>query len=349
MNGESKEQELEIRNWKPEARPSVVGITDPASPSVSVCIPAYKRPLLLRRAIASVFAQTYKDWELLISDDEDPPGETWDYLQQLPERDSRVRVMRNPGPHGQVPNINSTFRQARGTWIKPLHHDDVLRPECLETLLLSTRGLPSVVMVSGLVQVYFLGRRVRSCRRRGKAPVELIRQPYVHLGMYLQDCTVGLPTQVMVQRNAIEHGALFEDVPGIISSVDAVWNCAVLRQGDLLLVNKVLAEHHQDHKTITGSLRVGQLEAEYPIVLRKELECIDPSLKPPPLPVVLQMAKFLRAFSYLKDGKIHDALWLVRQVWHPAAWLFTTRWVLSQIFPGSFHVAPRIPVTRIAG
>jgi glycosyltransferase involved in cell wall biosynthesis len=304
---------------------------------------------LLKRAIASVFAQTYKDWELLISDDEDPPGETWDYLLQLPERDSRVRVMRHPAPHGQVPNINSTFRQARGTWIKPLHHDDVLRPECLETLLLSTRGSPSVVMVSGLVHVYFLGRRVRNWRRRGKAPVELIPQRYIHLGMYLQDCNVGLPTQVMVHRKAIEQGALFEDVPGIISSVDTVWNCAVLRHGDLLFVNKVLAEHHQDQQTISGSLTPGQIEAEYPIVLKRELECIDSGLNPPPLPVVLQMVQCLRAFHYLNSGEIGESLQLVRQVRRPAAWLLTTRWVLSQIFPGSFHVAPRIPVTVIAG
>ena len=324
----------------------MVGITDPASLSVSVCIPTYKRPALLERAIASVFAQTYKHWELLISDDEDPPGETWDYLQRLPERDSRVRVMRNPGPHGQVPNINSTFRQARGTWIKPLHSDDVLRPECLETLLLSTRGLPSVVMVSSLFERYFLGRRVRSWRRRGKAPVELIRQPYIHLGMYLQDCNVGLPSQVMVHRRAIEQGALFEDVPGVIGSVDTVWNCAVLRHGDLLFVNKVLAEHHQGHETTTGSLRAGQTESEYPITLGRELECIDPSLKPPPLPVVLQMVQCLRAFSYLKGGKIRDAFRLVGQIRHLSALFLTTRWVLSQIFPGSFHVAPRIPVTR---
>ena len=323
----------------------MVGITDPAAPNVSVCIPTYKRPLLLRRAIASVFAQTYKHWELLISDDEDPPGGTWDYLQQLPERDSRVRVMRHPGPHGEVPNINSTFRQARGTWIKPLHSDDVLRPECLETLLLSTRGFPSVVMVSSLVERYFLGRHVPSWRRRGRAPVELIRQRYIHLGMYLQDCNVGLPSQVMVHRKAIEQGALFEDVPGVISGVDTVWNCTVLRHGDLLFVNKVLVDYHQDGATVTSSLATGQLEAEYPIVLRKELECIDPSLKPPPLPVVLQMVECIRAFSYLKSGRIRETLQLVRQVWRPSAWLLTTRWVLSQIFPGRFHVAPRIPVT----
>jgi hypothetical protein len=120
----------------------------------------------------------------------------------------------------------------------------------------------------------------------------------------------------------------------------------VLRHGDLLFVNKVLAEHHQGHETTSGGLRAGQLESEYPITLGRELECIDPSLKPPPLPVVLQMVQCLRAFHYLKSGEIRDAFRLVRQVRRPAAWLLTTRWVLSQIFPGSFHVAPRVPVIR---
>ena len=208
-----------------------VRMADRESPSVSVCIPTYKRTILLRRAVASVFAQTYKDWELLISDDEEPPGETWDYLLELPKQDPRVRVMRNSGAHGQVENTNSTFRYARGTWLKPLHDDDVLRPECLETLLLATRQCPSVVMVSSLFERYSRGGHVRNWRRRGRAPVELIRQRYIHLGMYLQDCNVGLPSQVMVHRKAIEQGALFENVPGIVSGVDTAWNIAVLRHG----------------------------------------------------------------------------------------------------------------------
>jgi glycosyltransferase involved in cell wall biosynthesis len=322
-----------------------VGIPQLGLPSVTVCIPTYKRPALLKRAVASVFAQTYKDWELLISDDEDPPGEAWDYLRELSERDSRVRVMRNPGPHGQVPNTNWPFRHARGTWIKPLHDDDILRPECLETLLLSTRGSPSVIMVSSLIVSYSLGTHVRNWRHRGRAPVELIRQPYIHLSMYLQDCNVGVPSQVMVHRKAIEQGALFENVPGVITGVDTAWYIAVLRHGDLLFVNRVLAEHHEDDQSITRGLPHGQIEAEYPIMLKRELECIDPSLKPPALPVVLDMAKWLRVFSYLKSGKIRDALRVLFQIRHLSACLLTTRWVLSQIFPGRFHVAPRTPVT----
>jgi hypothetical protein len=319
-------------------------MADLHSPGVSVCIPAYKRPVEIRRAVASVFAQTYRDWELVISDDEDPAGATWEYLRELPKQDSRVRVMQNPGPHGQVPNMNRTLQCARGTWVKPLHHDDALRPECLETLLLATRGSPSVVIVSSLFDYYSSGRHVRTLTRGGTAAVEIVPQRYIHLGMYLQDCSVGLPSQVMVHRKSIEHGALFEEVPGVISSVDVLWNCAVSKYGDLALVNKALVEHHQDAGTITASLGTGQLEAEYPIALQRELECIDPSLKPPPLSVVLEMVGCMRALHHLKAGEMGDALRRLLKVRHPYAWFLIARWLLAQSFPGKFHVAPRIPV-----
>jgi hypothetical protein len=164
--------------------------------------------------------------------------------------------------------------------------------------------------------------------------------------MYLQDCSVGVPTQVMVHRKAIEHGALFEDVPGVVSGVDALWSCSVSRHGDLLLVNKALVEHHQDAGTITASLKPGQIEAEYQTLLSRELDCIDPALKPPPLAVALGMATCLRAISYLKSGRIRDTLRLLRQVRHLYAWLLVARWVLAQIFPLSFHAAPTIPPTQ---
>src|SRR5579864_4619774 len=208
---------------------------EPQTPTISVCIPAYKQPDRLKRAVASVFAQAYQDWELVVSDDEDPPGESWRYLENLPAGDSRVRVMCNPGPHGQVANRNYVMLQARGRWIKPLDHDDILRPDCLETLLSATRGLPSVVMVASRAGEYSdegPQPALRRRERRARAALELIPQKRVHLAAYLQDCHAGVPTQVMVRREAIEKGALFEETPGVVSSVDALWNCEVLKQGD---------------------------------------------------------------------------------------------------------------------
>src|SRR5579863_8269732 len=174
------------------------------SPAVSVCIPTFKRPQYLRRAVESVFAQTFPDWELIVSDDEDPAGATWEYLQDLATQDRRVRITRNPASHGAVPNSNHALRLAHGAWIKLLHDDDSLRLECLRTLLDAACGFPSVVLVSGLAARYISGRRVPELRRRGRAPLELIEQRYAHLGMYLQDCNVGPPSQVMVRRDVIE-------------------------------------------------------------------------------------------------------------------------------------------------
>jgi glycosyltransferase involved in cell wall biosynthesis len=314
------------------------------TPSVSVCIPTYKRPQLLERAVASVFAQTWQDWELIISDDEDPPGEAWRYLEDLQRQDARVTVIRGSGAHGQVPNTNRTLLAARGTWLKPLHDDDVLRPDCLETLASATRGLPSVVMVSGLVAHYMHGQPVANWRRWGKGRLELIRQKYTHLAMYLQDCPAGQPTQVMVHRKAIERGALLADVPGIIVSVDALWNCDVLKHGDLLFVNRVVAEHHQGHETTSSGYTADELAAEYPIVLRRELENIDPSLKPPRLDIALGMVRCIRVLHHFKNRNVLAGLRVAAQVRHASSCLLAARWVVNQAFPGVLHAVPRIPV-----
>lgn len=315
------------------------------TPSVSVCIPTIKQPAHLKRAVASVIAQTHQDWELIISDDENPPGETWEYLQELKEQDARIRVLRNPGRHGQVPNMNHAMSQARGAWIKPLHHDDALRPDCLAVLLSACRGLPGVVLVSSLATRYLGdGRPQRALRRRGRTTFELIPQKYAQLGMYLQDCNVGLPTQVMVRREAVEKGAWFEEVPGIVAAVDTLWDCAVLKHGDVLFVNQVLVEHHQHPRSITATLTDEQVEAEYPIVLRREFECIDPGLKPAPLEVVVGMVKCIRALHRWKNGKVREGLRLFREARRLASWILAARWLVNQSLPGLLHMVPRVPV-----
>ncbi len=44
------------------------------SPKVSVCIPTYNRKDYLKEALESVFAQTYKDYEVVIVDDGSTDG-----------------------------------------------------------------------------------------------------------------------------------------------------------------------------------------------------------------------------------------------------------------------------------
>ena len=103
-----------------------------ASPRVSVIIPTYNRSAVLRHAIASVLAQTFTDFELLVVGD----GCTDDTASIVASSaDPRVRwfnLSTNSG-HQSAPN-NEGLRQARGELIAYLGHDDLWFRHHLQTL-----------------------------------------------------------------------------------------------------------------------------------------------------------------------------------------------------------------------
>ena len=70
-------------------------------PFISVAIPTFRRPEMVRRAIESVLQQEHADWEMVISDDEGPEGATWSILSEHARSDpphSRYREPPRPGP-----------------------------------------------------------------------------------------------------------------------------------------------------------------------------------------------------------------------------------------------------------
>lgn len=95
---------------------------------VSVIVPVKNRPALLREAAASVFAQTWSEWELLIVDDHST-DETPAVARELAAADPRrVKVLEGPG-EGPGPARETGRLAARGEFIQYLDSDDLLLPE----------------------------------------------------------------------------------------------------------------------------------------------------------------------------------------------------------------------------
>ena len=317
-----------------------------AAPTISVVTPTYKRPQLLERAVRSVQGQTRGDWELILSDDEDPPGETWQLAQRLAASDLRIRAVRNPGPHGQSGNVNHAMRHARGDWIKPLYDDDALHPECLGAFAAAVRDRASVALATCLLERFRDGAPVKHQPRGGRALLELVEGRLALLGMYLQDIDVGMPTQVMVRRSVVvEHGAYFEEAPGILALVDSLWYARVLRHGDLLFLNRPLVEEHQgSHATATSQTTEAMYDRElvrFRELLRSEL---DVALCPPSPVVIDQQLRLIRAMHRLHIRQPLQALKLAAGAWHPQAWYLAGRWLLRRRFPGRFYAVPRVPL-----
>lgn len=96
------------------------------NPSVTAVVTTYNRPQLVRRAIRSVLAQTYKPSEIIVVEDGTESGvETW--LQQ--EGYSAVQYICHEHNKGLATARNTGLEQASGDYIAYLDDDDLWKPD----------------------------------------------------------------------------------------------------------------------------------------------------------------------------------------------------------------------------
>lgn len=121
-------------------------------PRVTVILPTCDRPQLLPRAVASVFAQTEPDFELLLVDNNlrNPPVAT-----QAAEagwtRDPRVRILRPVARRNAAMARNHGLAAARGEWVSYLDDDDAWRPTKLSRQLELAGEAEAALVLCGAV------------------------------------------------------------------------------------------------------------------------------------------------------------------------------------------------------
>lgn len=103
-------------------------------PSVSICLPNLNTARYLPERFESIFAQTFTDWECVVSDNFSDDG-AWEVIQSYAARDARIKAEQAPrDPQGMYPNWNNCLRRARGELIYIATSDDTMSPDCLEKL-----------------------------------------------------------------------------------------------------------------------------------------------------------------------------------------------------------------------
>ncbi len=103
------------------------------NPHISVCIPVYNGAEFLERCFNSISAQTFRNFEVVISDNGSSDASLSLAKNFQQNVDFEVRVVQNPRK-GLAENWNYCIKQAKGTFIKFLFQDDTLEPDCLSKL-----------------------------------------------------------------------------------------------------------------------------------------------------------------------------------------------------------------------
>ena len=182
-------------------------------------MPAYNAAPWIGEAIESALGQTWDDFELVVSDDASTDSTL---AVATSYADPRIRVEASGRHLGETGNHNRAIRLSRGRYVKFLHADDVLAPECVEAMV-------GRALEDDRIGLVFSPREIRVESEVGEEGTTWSEQ---HSGLHerfdnlaenndghalfrqlvdagVEENWIGEPSAVLVTRNALEGGRLF--------------------------------------------------------------------------------------------------------------------------------------------
>ncbi len=229
-------------------------------PLVSVGIPTYNRAAKLTRAVESVLTQTYRNLELVISDN--ASGDTTKAVcRAFCERDPRIRYLRSPINRGPTANFNKLFGELRGEHAMLLSDDDWLDQDYVASCLAELSRRPGHVLACGIAHYVRDGIVVREgvdMRLEDDSPSRRVLA-YLH-EVDENGVFYGLMPRAVLQRAAPLHNVLGND-----------WllAAAIATQGKLTTVhataiNRELDGTSADFAKLTATLGLPRWQARIP-------------------------------------------------------------------------------------
>lgn len=117
------------------------------APRISVLLPVYNAAATVRRAVASLSAQSFADFEIVAVDDGSTDG-SLGRLRALAEEEPRLRVLALPANGGIVAALSAGVAEAGAPLIARMDADDVAHPRRFEAQLALLEADPGLALVA---------------------------------------------------------------------------------------------------------------------------------------------------------------------------------------------------------
>lgn len=120
------------------------------NPRVSIGLAVYNGEKYLEQAIDAILAQTFTDFELIISDNAST-DKTGAICKAYLAKDSRIRYYRNEKNIGGANNENRTFTLSKGEYFRWAADDDACAPELIAKCVEILDQNPSVILCHSMI------------------------------------------------------------------------------------------------------------------------------------------------------------------------------------------------------
>ncbi|MEH2339902.1 glycosyltransferase family 2 protein [Nostoc sp.] len=186
-------------------------------PLVSVIIPTYNRPEYLKQAIASAIKQTYKNIEIIVSDNcssENPQAIVASF------GDSRIRFWRHQQNVGMLANQQHGFNMARGKYVASLHDDDIWNEDFLAKLvpilevnseLIIAFCDQYIIDANGIIND--VGTEENTCGYKRDKLTQGIHQPFYKIGLI--DKSIPTAAACVIRNNFVDWDSIPLEVGGM--------------------------------------------------------------------------------------------------------------------------------------
>lgn len=237
---------------------------------VSIVIRTKDRPVYLRRALASITAQTYADWEIILVNDGGAPEAVESVVAELDAvTRERVRILTHDTPDGRWQAANAGVRAARGELLVLHDDDDSWAPTFLERATDYLENSPERLGVVSRIEIVWEERAENTI-------VELRREQFLPdsvapLLMDQQRFNQFVPIAFVYRRRLHDTIGLYDESLPVVG--DWVFNTRVLEIGALEYLGATPLAYWHQRPTAEG------IDGNSVIAAREEHRRVDALLR----------------------------------------------------------------------
>ena len=210
------------------------------SERISIVMPVFNAAAWLKQTVASVQEQTHEDWELIAVDDCSSDG-SFSMLQEMAEKDGRIRPVRLAENIGAARTRNEGIRLAQGRYLAFLDSDDLWKKTKLEKELAFLKERQAAFAFTA----YEFGDE------NGVGNGKIVRVPRTLSYREALSRTIIFTTTVMFDLERIDRGLIL--MPNVKSEDTATW-WRILRSGYLAHgLNENLAVYRRPKNSLSSN------------------------------------------------------------------------------------------------
>lgn len=220
---------------------------------VSIGVPVYNGEKFIRKRIDSILSQTFKDFELIISDNASSDT-TSDICKEYAKKDSRIRYIHQKNNIGSAKNFNFVLQQANGKYFTWAAADDLWEPTFLSKNIEILESHPNIV--GSISEIDFFGKYAdrynstssKTTKRQHVKPIS---------GNYLEKVKLALRASGTMIYGLFRTESLQKSFPEEKYFRDElILMLNILKHGDFHVVDELLM-----HRSADGLSSVGRIHA----------------------------------------------------------------------------------------